>query len=69
MIFLSSCEERVSKKIQPEASKGILDLSDWNLKKDNPVELKGEWEFYWQQLLFEKDFLNSDLPKKTGNMR
>ena len=36
--LLSGCE----KNIQPEALNGVLDLSEWDLKKDKPVELKGE---------------------------
>ena len=33
----------------PRAEKGVLDLSTWDLKKDGPVALNGEWEFYWQE--------------------
>lgn len=35
----------------PVASAGIVDLSAWNFDQDDPVELAGEWEFYWSQLL------------------
>jgi response regulator RpfG family c-di-GMP phosphodiesterase len=68
LIIISGCELNTSDKIQPDAVNGILDLTDWDLKRDKPVELSGEWEFYWQQFLNEKDFTNSSRPQKTGNI-
>lgn len=35
---------------------GRLDLSLWNFEKDGKVELNGEWEFYWKQMLSYEDF-------------
>ena len=37
-------------KIQPTVVAGILDLTDWDFAQDGPVQLDGEWEFYWNQL-------------------
>lgn len=34
----------------PRAVEGTLDLSGWDFAKDGPVNLEGEWEFYWKQL-------------------
>jgi hypothetical protein len=31
----------------PRASKGVLDLRGWDFTRDGPVELAGEFEFYW----------------------
>jgi len=31
------------------AKNGILDLKDWDFKKQGPVQLKGEWRFLWKQ--------------------
>ena len=36
---------------QPTASDGAIDLSDWDFGRDGPVDLIGEWELYWEQLL------------------
>ncbi|WP_240725236.1 sensor domain-containing diguanylate cyclase [Mangrovimicrobium sediminis] len=33
------------------ARQGELDLRDWHPQRDGPVELSGQWGFYWQQLL------------------
>lgn len=41
---------------QPVAKQGYLDLSNWDFQKDGIVKLDGEWEFYWNQLLYPKDF-------------
>ena len=35
---------------------GNLDLSHWNFEKDGKIELNGEWEFYWKQMLSYEDF-------------
>jgi signal transduction histidine kinase len=40
----------------PQAKKGILDLSNWDLKNHGVVGLDGEWEFYWNKLLTYEDF-------------
>jgi hypothetical protein len=31
---------------QPKINKGLLDLSEWNFKRDGPVYLVGEAEFF-----------------------
>ena len=40
----------------PKAHKGVIDLRNWNFEKNPTIELNGEWEFYWQQLLTQQDF-------------
>ena len=49
-------------KKQPLASKGTMDLRDWDFELDGPVNLTGEWEFYWEQ--FSVDFPD----KKPGSV-
>jgi two-component system sensor histidine kinase ChiS len=36
--------------------KGILSLKNWNFHQKGAIALKGEWEFYWNQLLYPADF-------------
>ncbi|MFO7819455.1 MAG: 7TM diverse intracellular signaling domain-containing protein [Halanaerobacter sp.] len=45
-------------------TEGILDLRTWDWQQKETVNLKGEWEFYWQQLLTPQDFVAPPLPKK-----
>ena len=45
----------------PRAVRGILDLSVWDFKKDGPVALAGQFEFYWKQHLGPNDFKRGDL--------
>lgn len=33
------------------AEKGVIDLRDYNFKAGGPIELSGEYEFYWNQIL------------------
>jgi diguanylate cyclase (GGDEF)-like protein len=35
----------------PRAVRGVLDLSGWDLRRDGPVRLAGEWDFYPGRLL------------------
>jgi PAS domain S-box-containing protein len=41
---------------------GVLDLTDWDLDKDGPLDLAGEWEFYWNRHLSPSDFSKEKLP-------
>jgi sensor histidine kinase YesM len=58
--FLFCSGEKLDKK--PVARKGILDLRNWNfnpserlLNSDSGIiELDGEWEFYWNELIEDK---------------
>jgi PAS domain S-box-containing protein len=66
LIFFSACLNDPPRRIAPKAVKGVLDLSDWNFKIDGPVDLSGEWEFYWQQHLMPQDFALKNADQKTG---
>ncbi|MCG8571264.1 MAG: ATP-binding protein [Spirochaetes bacterium] len=48
----------------PTAEKGKLLLKNWNFEKNGPVNLDGDWEFYWNALYFPKDFQNSTIQKE-----
>lgn len=41
----------------PVSQRGILDVADWNFAEKGTIQLQGEWELYWQQLLEPDDFL------------
>jgi len=66
---LAACRHDFPEKISPEAVKGVLDLTDWDFKKDGPVNLSGEYEFYWNQHLEPSDFSKETPPYKTGFIR
>ncbi|NEQ48856.1 MAG: hypothetical protein F6K11_01815 [Leptolyngbya sp. SIO3F4] len=44
----------------PEAQVGVLDLRNEGLERGEAIELHGEWEFYWNQLLTPADFSNGN---------
>lgn len=54
-----------------KAVKGILNLEEWDLKIDKVIQLNGEWEFYWDQLLTPEDFKKEGegKPSLTGYMK
>ncbi len=43
-------------KSKPMSKNGQIDLSQWDFNKKNTVNLKGEWEFYWNKLYNYNDF-------------
>jgi signal transduction histidine kinase len=70
LLILLSCLgcARQDKKM-PVAERGVLALSGWDVARDGPVALNGQWEFYWDQLLVP-DAFKSDLapPPPPGFM-
>jgi two-component system, sensor histidine kinase ChiS len=63
MLFLSGCGD-IRKNTQ--AVDGLLDLSSWDVEKNEITYLDGSWEFYWGRLLTPNDFDAENLPQKTG---
>ncbi len=53
-----------------QAIKGYIDLSNLDFNKKGVVRLDGDWEFYWNQLLYPKDFERNNnvsiKPKLSG---
>ncbi|MBU3092091.1 response regulator [Clostridium sp. CF011] len=52
-----------TKKNIPLAAKGVLDLRNWDFKKDGMIKLNGEWEFYDNELHMPQDF--QSIPEET----
>ena len=38
------------------AHRGVMDLRSWDFAAAGPVELGGQWEFYWERFLIFDDF-------------
>lgn len=61
---LLACNPGYSGKTAPRAQEGVLDLRDWNFAEDGPLHIRGEWEFYWRQLMtpaaFQKARVNPE---------
>jgi PAS domain-containing protein len=66
LLVLNGCSQFLQNGSQPLAVKGVLDLSNWDFKQDGPVDLSGEYEFYWQQLLTPASFSPTQPPEKSG---
>lgn len=64
LLILSGCLEKKGVR----ADKGIIDLSAWNPSTQKILELDGEWEFYWENLLEPADFKAQVALQKTGWM-
>ena len=48
-LLLVSCGQSAADA--PQAIEGQLDLQDWDFNLNGIVNLEGQWEFYWQELL------------------
>lgn len=66
LFVLAGCNNDISPKNPPHAIKGVLDLWHWDFAKDGPVELAGEYEFYWQQHVRVENFAETHLPGLSG---
>jgi PAS domain S-box-containing protein len=64
-LFLFGCRNDSINKNPPRVINAVLDLNNWDLKENGPIDLTGEWEFYWNQHLTPKDFSKSNPPAKT----
>ncbi len=50
LCFMTACGNKYTGNEPPKHIKGVLDLRQWDFEKDGPVQLDGEWEFYWKKL-------------------
>ncbi|MBN2444784.1 MAG: response regulator [Spirochaetales bacterium] len=66
LFVLTGCTTDSNGILLPIAKKGEIDLSSWDFKTKGPLQLNGEWEFYWNELLSPEDFLLSPREKPTG---
>ncbi|OZM56983.1 hypothetical protein CIB95_09440 [Lottiidibacillus patelloidae] len=48
ILFIFSHLSNEERKI-PKAKLGVLDLAEWSFAEDGPINLYGEWSFYWKQ--------------------
>ena len=64
LIFAYSCSNLPEKDLRPRAIRGVLDLSAWDFNENGTVDLSGDYEFYWKQLLFPEDFGKRDPSRK-----
>ncbi|MGK5091577.1 adenylate/guanylate cyclase domain-containing protein [Deltaproteobacteria bacterium TL4] len=65
-LIIGSCGQQKPVKLTPKGVNGVLDLRAWDFEQEGPVDLSGEWEFYWEQLLDPNDFNYQNSPQKTG---
>lgn len=66
IIFMFSNKSNKSLTQKPIAKNGVLDLRNWDFKRQGIAKLDGQWEFYYDKLLTPKDFENKNKPIKTG---
>lgn len=66
LLLFAGCSQITHHQNQPNATKGVLDLSNWDFEKDGPVDLSGEYEFYWQQHVRPESFSQAEPPERSG---
>ncbi|MDX1960872.1 MAG: adenylate/guanylate cyclase domain-containing protein [Leptospiraceae bacterium] len=59
LTIITSCNQEQTKPI-PKASKGQIDLENWNFIQSGNIPLDGEWEFYFEQFLSSDDIANGN---------
>jgi len=63
---VTACGDKASRPSAPKIRHGVLDLSEWRLEGNGPVDLVGEWEFYWDKLVTSGEFEQQPGPEMTG---
>ncbi|MCR9141060.1 MAG: ATP-binding protein [bacterium] len=53
---LTSCNPRPDGIGAPRVLDGVLDLRGWNFQDQGPIELNGDWEFYWRRFVPPNQF-------------
>ncbi|TAF67423.1 MAG: hypothetical protein EAZ55_03665 [Cytophagales bacterium] len=53
----------------PTLRKGTIDLRQYDFEQNPTIDLNGEWEFYWKQLLNPRDFAKYPLPKDKDYLK
>ncbi len=66
MALFPGCRSNSGEK-PPEAVKGVLDLSGWNVDS-NAIQLSGEWEFYRGKLVQARPYADSSGTKVFANV-
>ncbi|MDX1957105.1 MAG: ATP-binding protein [Leptospiraceae bacterium] len=59
-LLIVSCSDLKTHN-QYNLSKGQVDLKNWDPEKDELLELKGDWEFYWEKNYLPSDFRNGSI--------
>jgi len=61
-LCLASCSPTNPATETPKAIGGRLDLEGWDFSKSGRLMITGEWEFYWQELIFPGHFQTATNP-------
>lgn len=69
LVTLVACTQDVHRKEVPIAVKGVLDLRQWDFFRDGPLNLSGEWEFYWGKFLNREDSSPMNRPEGMNYIR
>lgn len=62
---ISSCQNVKSNIQVSKVENGVIDLRNWDFEKNGPVNLKGQWEFYWKKHITSKEFKDTNPDFKT----
>ncbi len=68
ILLFSSCGPKYSKKTPPSMKLGEMNLKSWDFKTNGPLDLDGEWLFYWNNFVSVKDVLENKLPKEKPHI-
>ena len=49
----------------PIAKKGVIDLSNWDIEKEEKIDLYGDWQFYWKQFIKPENIVAEVLPSNA----
>ncbi|MBE7410703.1 MAG: SpoIIE family protein phosphatase [Leptospiraceae bacterium] len=54
-VGIFSCSKYDKNITPPKAIQGVFDAREWAFENKNPISLSGEWEFYWNEIVYSGD--------------
>ena len=52
-----------------KAVDGVIDLSNWDIHKNEKISLTGQWSFFWKKLIKPEQVLNKEPLLKTHSIK
>lgn len=68
LFLLIDCKGKKKPENVPIITDGIVHLENWDFIENGPIDLKGNWEIYWEQYLLHPDFSQNNSMKPSGYM-
>lgn len=68
LFFTLTCKD-IKLQAPPSVINGVIDLQQWDFQGQEPVDLYGDWELYWNQFLEPTERVETFAKNRTGYIK